>query len=267
MHIIADIGGTKMRLARTDDMQRFSEPLILDTPQDDDAFLGVFEHAVEKLAASDKVEAIVAGKPLWKRRDGLEEELRKRLPAPVSFENDTALVGLGEAHYGAGQGSQIFVYITVSTGVNGIRIVDGRVDTSTQGFEIGGQYLNLGSTVSWEEMISGTAISKRFGSHPKDLGKGNAVWEELAETLAYGLHNSILHWSPDRVAIGGSMLNEVGISVERTALHLKKIMRKFPRVPDIVHSKLGDVGGLYGGLALLRQKAAGESAPLKRLHS
>jgi predicted NBD/HSP70 family sugar kinase len=177
------------------------------------------------------------------------------MPAPVYFENDTALVGLGEAHYGSGQGSEIFVYVTVSTGVNGVRVVHGRIDASTQGFEIGGQYLNLGNTTSWEEIISGTAIQKRFGVPPKELGKGNAIWEELAETMAFGLHNTILHWSPDRVAIGGSMLNEIGISVERVSLHLKRIMRKFPKVPDIVHSQLKDVGGLYGGLARLSQLA------------
>jgi predicted NBD/HSP70 family sugar kinase len=73
MHIIADIGGTKMRLARTEDMRTFSKPEMLDTPQDDAAFLDVFESAVARIAGTDKVESIVAGKPLWKRREGLEE--------------------------------------------------------------------------------------------------------------------------------------------------------------------------------------------------
>jgi len=79
------------------------------------------------------------------------------------------------------------------------------------------------------------------------------VWEELAQLFAYGLHNTILHWSPDRVVLGGSMFNEVGISVERVRAHVAEIMRKFPEVPEIVHSQLGDIGGLWGGVARLKQ--------------
>lgn len=29
-------------------------------------------------------------------------------------------------------------------------------------------------------------------------------------------------------------------------------MRKFPTVPEIVHSSLGDVGGLWGGMVVLK---------------
>ena len=50
------------------------------------------------------------------------------------------------------------------------------------------------------------------------------------------------------------MFNEVGISVPSVERHVKEIMVKFPVVPEIVHSALGDVGGLHGGLELLRQR-------------
>lgn len=247
-----------MRIARTDDGRTFSTPVILDTPKDDEAFVRAFVSAARQIAeaGAGEIQGLVAGKPLWKRRAGLEDELRTALGVPVHFENDTALVGLGEAHYGAGRGADIFVYLTISTGVNGVRIVDGRIDRSAQGFEIGGQYISTDGTVSWEEMISGSAVRKRFNMHPKDLGKGHAIWDELAEKTAYGLHNTILHWSPNRIALGGSMLNEVGISVERVQMHAKHIMRKFAVLPEIVHSELGDVGGIWGALALLKQRSS-----------
>ena len=33
MYILADIGGSKMRIARSDDLQSFGEPVIIETPQ------------------------------------------------------------------------------------------------------------------------------------------------------------------------------------------------------------------------------------------
>jgi predicted NBD/HSP70 family sugar kinase len=145
------------------------------------------------------------------------------------------------------------VYLTVSTGVNGVRVVDGKIDVSRQGFEIGGQYLSTSEPpITLEELVSGSAIGSRYGMHPRDLGKDNPLWEELARMLAFGVHNTILHWSPDRVVIGGSMMNEIGISVPCIAEHVKTLMRKFPTVPEIVHSSLGDVGGLWGGMAYLK---------------
>jgi hypothetical protein len=51
------------------------------------------------------------------------------------------------------------------------------------------------------------------------------------------------------------MFNEVGISVQKVAENVEKVMRKFPEVPEIVHSSLGDLGGLWGALVLLRQRS------------
>jgi predicted NBD/HSP70 family sugar kinase len=189
----------------------------------------------------------------------IERAVRKRAGAEVYFENDTALVGLGEAHFGAGQGSDIFVYVTVSTGVNGVRIVDRKIDRSAQGFEIGGQYLATEGTTSLEDLISGKSVEKHYGMHPKELGADHPLWEESARILAYGLHNTILHWSPNKIALGGSMMKEIGIPVERVAHHLSAILKKFPKAPPLVHAELNDLGGLWGGLARLRQ-LSGRSA-------
>ena len=259
-YIITDIGATKTRIAASHDLASFDDPVILDTPQGYGAALELVSKTAQNLAGGE-LKAIAVGKP---RPDNLPEwagksfeaDLAKLAGVPVTMENDTAMVGLGEAAYGAGKGASILVYITVSTGVNGVRIVDGRIDRSKEGFEIGGQYLATTGTVSLENLVSGKSIQERFGAHPKDLGKDNPVWEELAAVLAYGVHNTILHWSPDRVVLGGSMFNDIGIPVESVQRHVASIMRKFPEVPDIVHSSLGDVGGLWGGLARLKQAHA-----------
>jgi predicted NBD/HSP70 family sugar kinase len=272
MYIIADIGGTKMRLAKSDDLESFADPVILNTPQQYGEGITELANTARTLAGSSAIEGMMiairgivssdnrqllqdpvlvdwAQKPLAADLEGL---LNARV---VHIENDTAIDGLGEAIHGAGKGADICVYITVSTGVNGTRVVDGKIDASSQGFEIGGQYLSMGNDPqTLEDLVSGRAVAKRFGvGSPKDLGKDNPAWEELAHSLAFGVHNTILHWSPDRVVLGGSMFNEIGISVERVHAHVSELMKKFPIIPEIVHSGLGDLGGLYGGMVRLKQ--------------
>lgn len=270
MHIIADIGGTKTRIVGSKDLKVFSgDPLVIDTPQQYETGLAAIGSGIRQIASGEHIERIIIGiRGLiskdhtsthdhvladWSDRP-LSTDLQMLVNAgSVTLNNDLTLNSIGEAVYGAGRGAPIVVYYTVSTGVNATRVVRGRVEPAAQGFEAGGQYLSITGVESLEDLVSGGAISKKYGKHPKELGKDNPLWEKLAEIFAYGLHNSIVHWSPNRVVLGGSMFNEIGISVDRVTFHLKRIMKKFPEIPEIVHSSLGDVGGLWGGLALLNQ--------------
>ncbi|MBM3272423.1 ROK family protein [Candidatus Kaiserbacteria bacterium] len=260
MYILLDVGGTKTRIAVTTDLASFSEPKIIDTPQEYEAALTAIADAATEVCAGTIPSIAMIGAPrpqnlpLWRGKD-LARDIGAAVRASTShLENDTALVGLGEATVGAGQGAAIFVYLTVSTGVGGVRIVNGHIDLSRQGFEPGGQYLTVGdSPKTLEGLVSGTAVTDRFGMHPRSIPLDNPIWEELARTLAIGVHNTILHWSPDTVVIGGSMMNEIGISIPRVTEHVKAMMQKFEYLPSIVHSTLTDQGGLWGGMARLRQ--------------
>lgn len=271
MKIIADIGGTKTRIACSNDLLGFSEPVIYDTPREYAVGIRRFIETAQKIAGSEHIDGVQIGirGTIVRERGAIKDshiltdwsekplchEIAVALSAHVDIENDVATVAMGEAHFGAGKDTSIVAYITVSTGVNGCRIVDGKIDRSRQGFEIGGQYLNIEPTITFEEMVSGTTVSRQYKMHPKDLGKDHELWQELAQLCAYGVHNTILHWSPDKVVLGGSMFNEIGISVPLVAENIKKIMTKFPNVPEIVHSSLGDVGGLWGAIAILRQRS------------
>src|SRR5437879_4239552 len=127
MKIVADIGGTKTRVAGTRDLETFSEPIIIDTLQDYDAGIKALIEAIEKAAGGEPVEAIAADMagvlshdkrmvtgarhmPFWRSHD-IVGDLEKKFGANIYLENDTSQVGLGEAIYGAGKGAQIVVYI------------------------------------------------------------------------------------------------------------------------------------------------------------
>lgn len=271
MYIVADIGGTKTRIAGSRDLASFGTPVIIDTPQKYEDGLATLIQTAKDISEGEPIEAIAAGIPALLSRDrstivsattnipdwsgkNIKNDLASVLNTHVCLENDVALVGLGEAVSGAGKGADIVMYLTVSTGVNGVRIVRGTIDPAVFGTALGHQYVSLDTNAGmWEERISGRAIERKYGMHPKELGKDSPVWEELAPVVAFGLHNSILHWSPDRVVLGGSMFNEIGISVERVQFHLQKIMTAMPELPDMVHANLEDLGGLWGGLARLKQ--------------
>lgn len=196
--------------------------------------------------------------PGWNGKP-LKGALQALLKTKVFLENDTALVGLGEAHFGAGKASGIMAYLTVSTGVGGVRIVDRHIDRNSMGFEVGHQIISLdgGKFRDLESFISGKATEKKYHKKPyKILDK--KFWDEAAHILAIGLNNTIVHWSPDTVIIGGSMMKKIGIPIKRVHYHLNKILKIFPRKPKILKAKLGDLGGLHGAMIYLKQSLTHE---------
>ena len=277
MYILFDIGGTKMRLALSRDGKSFCDPTIVDTPQKFEDGMALFRETFLALAGKERVLAMAGGiAGVFDKRKGmlsnapnlpdwvgkpLRDELGKVCGAEVFIENDSALVGLGEALALAGNEQDIVVYITVSTGVGGARIVGRKIDEAAIGFEPGHQIIDPDNTLcpecegnDLESYVSGRAVGKRYGMKPYEV-KEEALWKEtLPKFLAYGLNDTIVHWSPDVVILGGSMIvGDPAISIEATEHYLKELMHIFPNLPPIKKAKLGAEGGLYGALAYLKQ--------------
>jgi len=268
MLIAIDIGGTKTRIGRGDDFDALASVDIFHTSHAYREGLGALVDAVKRIAG-EKPRSVAVGAPGVLSRDkrriinapnlpdwngaALADDLEAALGAPVIMENDTALVGIGEATVGAGMGAAIVAYVTISTGVNGARIVDGALDRAAFGFEIGEQLMGRDSSArTLEELVSGRAIEDRFGAPPASLGEDHPVWEELAEIVAIGLHNTIAYWSPERIVLGGSMMRDVGIRLDRVEARLAALKRKNPILPELRRAALDDLGGLWGGLVRLR---------------
>jgi glucokinase len=100
----------------------------------------------------------------------LRELLQTQYGKPVFVENDANAAALGEYLYGAGQGSRDMVYLTVSTGIGGGVIVDGRILEGVNGSaaELGhiaidwrGERCTCGNIGCLEALASGTAIARK----------------------------------------------------------------------------------------------------------
>ncbi len=281
MYILFDVGGTKTRIALTNDGVTFSHLHIVRTPDSFEEWLLSFRNIVSHISGEETIEAIAGGitgifdkeKNVlfhashlnnWSGR-AIQKALEQTFHAKIFLENDSAIVGLGEMWRGAGKGRHIASYITVSTGIGGARFIDGVIDNNEFGFEPGHQIINMGDSVACsscghsgclESLISGSAIHDRLGKHPRDIHSAR-FWKEAARILSVGVYNTILHWSPDIVVLGGSMITgDPAISVLDVHEYLKTMMKYFPGIPEIKKAELGDLGGLYGAMELLKQKGA-----------
>jgi len=82
----------------------------------------------------------------------------------------------------------------------------------------------------------------------KDLS-GKEI-EIIAKDLAIGIHNSIVHWSPDVVVLGGSVPIDVPEIVGLIEKEASSLMRIFPEIPPFKRTELEDEAGLWGALRL-----------------
>lgn len=264
MIIVADIGGTHMRIAAADTSDMFEEPVVVDTPAAFEEGVEAFAAAVSRVAKGRAITKIVVGVAGVLAHDRLMLLISPHLPewcghdiassfstacgAPVEVENDVVLGALGEAHHGAGKGASIIAYIAVGTGVGGARVCNGIVEPAAFGFEIGHQLLGTGAGApEWESLISGTGLENRYNTPAAEI-TDPAVWERCADDFAYGLYNTLLHWSPERVVLGGSAFTgAAAIPLERVRTTLGAINQYLPELPELCLASL-DYPGLSGAL-------------------
>ncbi|HWO07527.1 MAG TPA: ROK family protein [Candidatus Paceibacterota bacterium] len=248
-YIVFDIGGTNMRIAWAT-QEELGAIKKVPTPHDIVDVVTTLSGIAQELsggaliaAAAGCVPGTVTAGVISDARNrqhwegiNIEKEISSALGVPTTVVNDAGAVGLGEALSGAGKGYRIVAYLTVSTGVGGARIVDGVID------QAGGVGWTPVGDSDLESTISGTAVTKKFGIHPKEL---DSLEErtKLADVLAEGLKKIYAKWHPDVFVIGGSMI--IGVN----PIPLDRVRELFTAVPVQI-AELGDNGGLVGAAIL-----------------
>lgn len=272
MNVLFDIGGTRTRIAMASNNQSFEQPVVVDTPADFEMAIELIVRTVRDLLGNQNIDKIcgglagqtdVGGKvvfapnlPKWIGKN-IVEAIAQELNAPVTVYNDTQLAGLGEVYFGAGNRDEITTYITISTGVGGARIVNGKLDKTASGTEPGWQYIfgqgqksSRGTEFDALELfVSGTAMAKRYRvARAVDITDVK-IWNEAAKLIAYGLYNAATFWSPHSILLGGSVMQS--ISIKQIVEHYSSITPPLPHTPSFHKAKLGDESGLYGALICL----------------
>jgi predicted NBD/HSP70 family sugar kinase len=277
MYLIFDIGGTKMRFASSFDGKNLQDIVITQTPRQYEQAIKLISDFLDKSSDlshdgneiviglpgvfnKEKTELVAAPNlPMWVAKP-IKKDVEGFTNSKVFLENDAELSGLGEAVHGSGIGFPIVAYITLSTGIGGARIVNGNIDVSKYGFEPGHQIINAdvvigGRMIDFEGLVSGIGIQTRYGKKPEEI-TDLETWKEIEKFISVGLANTILHWSPDVLVLGGGLLQSEFLSIERIKKTISELISVFPTVPEIRKGTLGDEAGLFGGLKFLVSKSS-----------
>jgi len=217
----------------------------------------------------------------------IEQGLSSFFNLPARIDNDANAAALGEYKFGAGKDKKNMVYITVSTGIGGGVIVDGRLMRGANGnaAELGHLTLNIngpacpcGANGCFEMYASGTAIARRTreaiqaGAQSQiiDLaGRAEAItthhiltalqkndalaqkiWNETTEYLGRGLAVVINTFNPELIVVGGGVTAAGDLLF--TPVREKALRYAFPRlaaVCSIVPAGLGSNVGVVGAAA------------------
>jgi fructokinase len=191
-------------------------------------------------------------KPGWSGTD-LVSVFAAAFDVPIGFDTDVNAAALGEHRWGAAAGLDTFVYITVGTGIGGGAMVNGRLAHGLLHPEIG--HMRVPHD---RERDPFTGICPYHGDCFEGLASGEAMKargqspiELEAEYLALGILNVISVLSPERVILGGGVMNEPGL-LELIQRRLPELAAGYFELPDLVAPGLGDRAGVLGALELAR---------------
>jgi len=206
-------------------------------------------------------------KPGWSGAD-IPGGLRAALKVPVVLDTDVNAAALGEHRWGAGQGLDVLLYLTIGTGIGGGLVVDGRPIHGLVHPEMG--HVRIPVTAAgnfqgvcpyhgncFEGLASGPAMAARWGRPAETLPEDHPGWEAEAEIIAAALHGFVATVSPQRIILGGGIVHHRGL-LASIRQRLQDSLNGYVRSPVLlerieeylVPPALGDRAGLAGGLVL-----------------
>jgi glucokinase len=211
---------------------------------------------------------------------------------PAALDNDGNAAAEGEHLFGAGVGARQLVYLTLSTGVGGGVVLDGRVYRGARGN--GGELGHV--VVDWqgrpcrgcggrgclEAYVSGTSIAERAGELLHDGSSLSTVdqltaaevaahaaagdplavrvWRETIEALGCGLTSIVNMVEPELIVLGGGVTRAGDALVVPT----REVVRAAAMTPGgrtvrVERAALGDQVGVVGAAAVAMRMMVGET--------
>ena len=207
-------------------------------------------------------------KPNWSNANVLGM-LKSAFDIPMAFDLDVNGSALGEGLWGAAQGLDTFIYLTVGTGIGGGVMANGKLLHGLLCPEMGHILLPHDRARDpfegacpfhqdcFEGLASGPALEKRWGQKAETLSLDHPAWELEAHYIAMALANYIYTLSPQRIIIGGGVGgNERLLPLIRR--NVQNLLNGYVQAPSITQNiaeyivppALGVRAGMLGAIAL-----------------
>lgn len=304
-----DIGGTKLAVAVVTDDGSTHELIVEPTRRDEgpNAVISrLFEmgQRASARALADGLPPVAAvgiscGGPLNAATGILESPLHlpgwvdipiislaeREFTLPAVLENDATAAALGEFRYGAGVGTSTMLYLTISTGIGGGAIVNGRLHRGAAGnggefghvmVQPGGRLCLCGRHGCLEAYSSGSSIALRARAAVAATGSASclavrpviraedvsraaeagdevarAIWDESMQLLAVAITDLVNIFEPDLVVLGGGVTRSgrALLNPVRQAV-FRDAMPPAAKAVRIELAGLGDVVCVVGAAAL-----------------
>jgi fructokinase len=200
--------------------------------------------------------------------------LRAAVDVPIAFDTDVNAAALGEQRWGAAAGLETFCYITVGTGIGGGGMANGRLMHGLLHPELGHMRIPHDRARDpfdgvcpyhgdcFEGLASGDALRARWDRPPEQITDEDA-WLLEAEYVALGLINVICALSPQRIIVGGGVMDQRSL-LPLVRGRVQGLAAGYLDAPElgeaidayIVRPALGDQAGVLGALELARLAVA-----------
>lgn len=196
----------------------------------------------------------------WRNYD-LAGAVQRALRIPIAFDTDVNAAALAESRWGAARGLRNFVYVTLGTGLGGGALIDGGLLHGRMHPEMGhirvphdrardpfpGNCPYHGDCL--EGLAAGPAIEARWGQPGHLLPAEHAAWALEAEYLALGIVNWTCTLSPERIVLGGGVMQR-GELFPQIRERVAKLLNGYLNPPEIVPPELGTHAGVLGAIAM-----------------
>ncbi len=201
--------------------------------------------------------------------------LRQALGVPVGFDTDVNGAVLGEARWGAAQGLETAIYVTIGTGIGGGALIGGKLAHGLVHPEMGHLLLPrepddldfagdcpFHGARCWEGVASGPAMERRWGRRAETLPSNHPAWDLEARYIASALTTLVLVLSPDRLILGGGVM-QVEQLFPLVRKHLQSSLGGYVQADAVITGidqyvvppMLGQQAGIAGALALAERAA------------
>ena len=212
-------------------------------------------------------------KPGWAQTD-FAGTVKRALAVPVNLDTDVNAAALGEHLWGAAQEVDSFIYLTIGTGIGGGGMINRqlmhglihpemghiRIPHDWQADPYPGHCPFHGDCL--EGLASGPALQERWGQPPETLPSDHSAWNLEAHYLGLAIANFICTLSPQRIVIGGGVMEQVKL-LPLVRRKVRELLNSYVQAPEILQEiddyivlpGLGERAGILGAIGLARQAA------------